>query len=57
MNIIKGVLSFIKAIKNAPDMQHWIKKYEAAKKDNDDLRKEIEFLGNMKRLELRYRYN
>jgi hypothetical protein len=52
--ILKGIYSFIKAIMNAPDTQHWINKYESAKRDNDELRKklqeEIKKKENLKRL-------
>lgn len=48
---IKGVVGFIRAIINAPDMQHWINKYEAAKRDNAELRAENERLRRQLRPE------
>lgn len=44
MNWIKGIFGFIKTVINAPEMQHWINKYEAAKRDNAELRAENERL-------------
>ena len=40
MQRFKAFVAFIKAVINAPDMQHWIDKYEAAKRDNAELRAE-----------------
>jgi hypothetical protein len=39
--ILKAIWNIMRAMATAPDVAHWILKYDAAKKENDRLRQEL----------------
>ena len=41
---VKTIWNILRALINAPDAIHWIKKYESAKAQNECLSKQIEIL-------------